>query len=68
MYPVTEQCELKDFVEHQVDDQNKKLNYNEPLQFFFEFTNKFEEITDDKEVFLMDHEVATNKYTLFLPR
>ena len=60
MYTVTEQCGLKDFVECQVDDRNEKLNYNEPLQFFFEFTNKFEEITDDKEVILMDHQVINS--------
>lgn len=53
-YHVTTQCELKDFVEHQVDDQ---LTYNEPLRFFFQFTNDFEEITGDKEVILMDREV-----------
>ena len=44
-------------MEHQVDDQNEELNYNEPLQFFFEFTNRFEDITEDEEVILMDHQV-----------
>lgn len=55
-YHVEDLCELRDFVEHQYYE-GKQLNYSEPLQFFFEFANKVETITDNDEVVLMDKEV-----------
>jgi hypothetical protein len=52
---VNKTCSLRDFVEktHQL------VPYN-PRRFFFEFTCDKEDITDDKEIILMD-KVSTNK-------
>ena len=46
---VLKTCSLRDFVEntHQLKPYN-------PRRFFFEFSSAKEEITDDKEIILMD--------------
>lgn len=53
VYPVNKKCELRAFVDSYPD----QLGYDEPRSYFFEFTNRIENISDEKEVILMEKQV-----------
>lgn len=53
VYPVNKKCELRAFVDSHPD----QLGYDEPRSYFFEFTNRIENISDEKEVILMEKQV-----------